>query len=100
MLISRLQAILLTCCLAKVVGRGVCHGFGSSHDGFGRGLGAPAAGGETGSSFHDIGARKQRHASQILIPSGGAELVDDAGDVDSVPHQHGVGEQAEVFDPV
>jgi hypothetical protein len=85
---------LLTCCLAKVVGRGVCHGFGSSHDRFGRGLGAPAAGGETGSSFHDMGVRKRRHA----IPSGGAELVDDAGDVDSVPHQHGVGEQAEVFD--
>jgi len=59
---------------------------------------APAAGGETGSSFHDMGVRKRRHASQILIPSGGAELVDDAGDVDSVPHQHGVGEQAEVFD--
>jgi hypothetical protein len=45
-----------------------------------------------------MGVRKRRHASQILIPSGGAELVDDAGDVDSVPHQHGVGEQAEVFD--
>src|SRR5271163_157662 len=62
--------------------------FGSSHHGFGRGLGAPAGRLEVASIGNDMGVRQRRHASQILIPhlvSGGAELVDDAGDVDNVP---------------
>ena len=42
--------------------------------------------------------RQRRDAGQILVlhlVSGGTKLVDDAGDVDGVPDQHGIGEQAE-----
>jgi hypothetical protein len=42
--------------------------------------------------------RQWRDAGQILVlhfVSGGTKLIDDAGDVDGVPNQHGIGEQVE-----
>ena len=48
--------------------------------------------------WYDVGMRQWRGAGQILVlhlVSGGTELIDDAGDMDGVPDQHGIGEKAE-----
>src|SRR5271168_5192059 len=74
-------------------------GFSSSgHDGFGGGLGPPAGRLEVAAVGDDVGMRQRRDAGQVLVlhlVSGGTKLVDDAGDVDGVPDQHSIGEQAE-----
>ena len=70
----------------------------SGHDGFGGGLGAPAGRLEIAAVWNDVGMHQWRSASQILVfhlMSGGSELTDDAGNMDAVPDQHGIGEKAE-----
>src|SRR5271168_2018563 len=68
----------------------------SGHGGFG--VGTPARRLEVAAIWNDVGVGQRGDPCQILVVdlvSGGTELLDDTGDVDSVPDQHGIGQQAE-----
>lgn len=68
------------------------------HDGFGGRLGTPAGGLKVAAVGNDVGVCQGRDAGEVLVlhlVPGGAELVDDASNVDGIPDQYGIGEQAE-----
>src|SRR5271165_7239258 len=71
---------------------------GSGADGLRRYLGPPPGRLKVAAISDDMSMAQGRDPGQVgvfhLVP-GGPQLIDDTGDVDGVPHQHGIGEQAE-----
>src|SRR5664279_3569438 len=92
-----ISGIWLIGCQFTWLAFGMLGSLSSGHDGFGGSLGPPARRLEIAAVGDDVGMCQRRDAGQILVlhrVSGGTKLVDDAGDVDGVPDQHGIGEQA------